>query len=82
MPLADRPPAQRRILAASLSIDDQYAYQIIKGIRTASPALARQWHEVEPSDSLWALRPDDWFLIWPYLIGSAGAPDVPTLEGK
>jgi DNA-binding transcriptional regulator YdaS (Cro superfamily) len=25
---------------------------------------------------LWDLRPDDWHRIWPYLIGTAGAPQV------
>lgn len=26
----------------------------------------------------WDLRPEDWHLIWPELIGSDGAPPVPT----
>jgi hypothetical protein len=26
---------------------------------------------------LWELRPDDWYKIWPYLIGAAGAPAIP-----
>jgi DNA-binding transcriptional regulator YdaS (Cro superfamily) len=25
----------------------------------------------------WDLRPDDWFRIWPELIGTKGAPEVP-----
>ena len=25
----------------------------------------------------WDLRPADWHLIWPELVGTAGAPDVP-----
>lgn len=28
----------------------------------------------------WDLRPDDWHRIWPELIGTAGAPDVPASE--
>lgn len=28
----------------------------------------------------WHLRPDDWYLIWPELIGADGAPDVPAAE--
>jgi DNA-binding transcriptional regulator YdaS (Cro superfamily) len=28
----------------------------------------------------WDLRPNDWHLIWPEIIGDAGAPDVP--EGR
>ena len=27
----------------------------------------------------WTLRPDDWHRIWPELIGSAGAPEVPVM---
>lgn len=26
----------------------------------------------------WDLRPDDWHLIWPELIGTKGAPSVPA----
>jgi len=25
----------------------------------------------------WDLRPDDWWKVWPELIGAEGAPDVP-----
>lgn len=28
----------------------------------------------------WDLRPDDWFLIWPELIGAPGAPEVASAE--
>lgn len=28
----------------------------------------------------WDLRPDDWFRIWPELIGVEGGPDAPNLE--
>jgi len=28
----------------------------------------------------WDLRPDDWHLIWPELIGAEGAPAVPSTE--
>jgi DNA-binding transcriptional regulator YdaS (Cro superfamily) len=27
----------------------------------------------------WDLRPDDWYLIWPELIGAKGAPAVPEI---
>jgi DNA-binding transcriptional regulator YdaS (Cro superfamily) len=26
----------------------------------------------------WDLRPDDWYRIWPELVGAPGAPDVPA----
>ena len=76
MAITQHPPERRRLIAASLGIEDQYAYQIIRGIRTASPALARAWVAQAPEDHLWDLRPDDWHRIWPELIGADGAPDV------
>lgn len=27
----------------------------------------------------WNLRPDDWYRIWPELVGKKGAPALPTL---
>ena len=67
MALKQHPPARRREIAAALGIDEQYVYQISTGRKTASPALARHWNEVEPGDSLQDLRPDDWHRIWPEL---------------
>ncbi|MCU7372825.1 helix-turn-helix domain-containing protein [Paucibacter sp. O1-1] len=29
----------------------------------------------------WDLRPDDWHLIWPELIGADGAPAIPAEQG-
>jgi DNA-binding transcriptional regulator YdaS (Cro superfamily) len=29
---------------------------------------------------LWDLRPNDWHRIWPMVIGTPGAPDVPSPE--
>jgi len=30
----------------------------------------------------WELRPEDWWRIWPELIGIEGAPPVPTAEAQ
>ena len=30
----------------------------------------------------WDLRPSDWWLIWPELIGADGAPAIPELEAR
>lgn len=30
----------------------------------------------------WDLRPNDWHLIWPELIGNEGAPEVPVKENS
>jgi hypothetical protein len=84
MSLPQYPPHRRRDIAAQVDIDEQYLYQICAGLKTASPALARQLHEIDQSLSLRDLRPDDWHRIWPELIGAEGAPEpaaAPAKEG-
>lgn len=77
MALPNYTPARRREIAHLLDVDEQYVYQLSKGIKTASPALARRLHEIDPSARLQELRPDDWREIWPELAAtepaSAGA---------
>lgn len=49
--------------------------------RIASAALARQIALVTANEvQVWDLRPDDWHLIWPELIGAEGAPALPADE--
>lgn len=76
MPIRTHNVATRNQIADALQIDRQYAYQICAGIKTASPALARRWHEVSPSDQLWELRPKDWHVIWPELVNADGSPPI------
>lgn len=78
MALTQHTPARRRQIAEALGIEEAYVYQIYTNRKTASPALARAWHEEEPGDALWDLRPSDWHRIWPELIGSPGAPEAPA----
>ena len=66
--------ARRREIAAALKIDEQYIYQVFAGIKTASPALARKFHAIDPEARLQDLRPDDWYVIWPELCCLEGAP--------
>jgi hypothetical protein len=35
-------------------------------------------HQTSGAVRRWDLRADDWWLIWPELIGAAGAPEVPA----
>lgn len=58
---------RRREIAAKLQIDEQYVYQVFAGLKTASPALARKLHEIDPAARLQDLRPNDWSVIWPEL---------------
>lgn len=74
MPIQDHSVQKRNAIADALKIDRQYAYQICKGIKVASPALARRWHALSPEDRLWDLRPADWHEIWPELVGTEGSP--------
>lgn len=80
MTLPKYPPERRREIAAALDVDEQYVYQVCARIKTASPALARRLHDLDTDALLWDLRPDDWHLIWPELIGTEGAPVVPGAE--
>ena len=70
MALPSYTPERRREIAAKLQIDEQYVYQILVGLKTASPALARRFHEVDADARLQDLRPKDWYAIWPELISS------------
>lgn len=60
-------PERRREIAQQLSIEEQYLYQITRGLKTASPALAKQLHTIDPNADLKDLRPNDWHQIWPEL---------------
>lgn len=82
MALPHYTPERRRKIAPLLEIDEQYLYQITKGKGMASPALARRLHEIDPSATLQELRPDDWYVIWPELIGVEGAPAIPTPQAE
>ena len=51
-------------------------HQWIKGLRPVPP---RRCCAIESVLAVrrWDLRPRDWHLIWPELVGTAGAPPVP-----
>ena len=66
-------------VAASVGIAPGYLSQIANGAR---PAPAEKCPAIEQAcgDMVrrWDLRPHDWHRIWPELIGTDGAPDVPV----
>ncbi|WP_382155379.1 hypothetical protein [Hydrogenophaga sp. ANAO-22] len=78
MALPSYPAEKRREIASRLGIEEQYLYQITRGLKTAGAALAKQLNTVDPAAQLWDLRPDDWHLIWPELIEVDGAPKLKT----
>ncbi|OYV34054.1 MAG: hypothetical protein B7Z83_08885 [Thiomonas sp. 20-64-5] len=51
-------------------------HQWIKGLRPVPP---RRCYAIESALAVrrWDLRPDDWHLIWPELVGTEGAPPAP-----
>lgn len=66
-------------LAGRLSISSIYLAQIgaSNNTREASPELCvRIEAETGRAVRRWDLRPTDWHLIWPELIGADGAPEV------
>ncbi|MES2973402.1 MAG: hypothetical protein V4757_07325 [Pseudomonadota bacterium] len=71
---------RRREVAAQLGIEEQYLYQILRGLRVASPALARALNAIDRDARLEDLRPADWAAIWPELIATEGAASLPAQE--
>lgn len=69
-------PDRRREIAHLLVADEQYVYQLCRGLKVCSPVLANKWNKADPDVKLWDARPDDWHLIWPELIGTDGAPAI------
>lgn len=67
MALPTYTPEQRQQAADALGINEQYLYQILRGIKFASPVLARRLHELDADCCLKDLRPGDWQQIWPEL---------------
>jgi DNA-binding transcriptional regulator YdaS (Cro superfamily) len=70
-------------LAAAIGVKAPTVYQWLKGTRPvpvervtaielATQRRVRRWH----------LRPGDWHLIWPELVGTAGAPEPPIAEAR
>lgn len=70
--------AERRAIATQVGVDEQYLYQCLtrrKAMRADEAVRVEQ--ALGGRIRRWDLRADDWHRIWPELIGSAGAPDVP-----
>ncbi|MEN9316500.1 MAG: hypothetical protein RIS35_2893 [Pseudomonadota bacterium] len=71
------PVADRERLAGVCGTSNGFLQNIAYGYRAPGPALCVQ---IERATSgavrRWDLRPDDWHLIWPELVGTEGAPEV------
>jgi DNA-binding transcriptional regulator YdaS (Cro superfamily) len=68
-------------IAKALGIAPAYLSQMANGTRpvpaAVAPALER---ELSFEVRRWDLRPKDWHLIWPELIGADGAPEPAPAE--
>jgi DNA-binding transcriptional regulator YdaS (Cro superfamily) len=64
-------------LARKLGVSDAYLWQLVNGNRSISPERATQIELATAREvRRWDLRPADWHLIWPELIGAEGAPTI------
>jgi DNA-binding transcriptional regulator YdaS (Cro superfamily) len=75
-------PEHRRRLAAKAGVHEASLYQAMTGKgRGFSPAeCVRIERDTDFELRRWDLRPKDWHLNWPELIGTDGAPDVPQQQ--
>jgi DNA-binding transcriptional regulator YdaS (Cro superfamily) len=71
-------PDERRHLAEKVGVHPATLYQAMTGKGAGfSPAeCVRIERDSELELRRWDLRPNDWHLIWPELIDTAGAPAV------
>lgn len=69
----------RLALAERVGVHEQYLYQCFTGRKAMKPEEAvRVERESSGAVRRWHLRPTDWHLIWPELIGVEGAPNLPA----
>ena len=61
-------PERRRSIAELAGVREQYLYQVLRGLKTPAPALARKLNSLDAELRLQDLRPDDWREIWPELV--------------
>lgn len=71
-------PEDRRRLAEKVGVNPATLYQAItsKGAGFAPAECVRIERESDHELRRWDLRPNDWHLIWPELIGADGAPPL------
>lgn len=64
-------------LAAALHVSPSYLSQLASGTAPCSPERCVAVEQAtERLVMRWDLRPKDWHLIWPELVGAKGAPRI------
>jgi DNA-binding transcriptional regulator YdaS (Cro superfamily) len=77
-------PEDRRRIAEAVGVNPATLYQAItaKGAGFAPAECVRIERESGRELRRWDLRPKDWDLIWPELIGAEGAPPLPKARRR
>jgi DNA-binding transcriptional regulator YdaS (Cro superfamily) len=74
-------PDERKRIAEKVKVHATSLLQAMKGERNFSIAeCVRIERESDYAVRRWDLRPKDWHLNWPELVGKKGAPPVPADE--
>lgn len=74
--------AEREAVASACGTTLGHLQNIVYGLRTCSPVLAVTLEKATAGEvTRRDLRPKDWHLIWPELIGPEGAPTPSEKEG-
>lgn len=75
----DLEPGGRTDFAQNVGSSVGHLTNVAYGYRPCSPVLCVQIEAAASGAVMrWELRPDDWHLIWPELIDTAGAPTIPA----
>jgi DNA-binding transcriptional regulator YdaS (Cro superfamily) len=74
----------RRRLAELVGVNPATLYQALtaKGAGFSPAECVRIERESQLELRRWDLRPKDWHLIWPELIGAEGAPAIPEAANE
>lgn len=77
-------PDDRRRIAEMVGVNPATLYQAMtsKGAGFAPAECVRIERASNCELRRWDLRPRDWHDIWPELIGTPGAPDLPVIARK
>lgn len=75
------PRGEAARLARSLQVHPVMVSQWAANKKALAPARAPQVEQAtNGAVRRWDMRPLDWYVIWPELIGAAGAPPVPAVQ--
>jgi DNA-binding transcriptional regulator YdaS (Cro superfamily) len=76
-------PDDRRRIGAKVNVQATSLLQSLNGQKPLSPKKCVAIEDKSGGElKRWDLRPGDWHLIWPELVGKKGAPKVPAQADK